>query len=144
MNDSVTKQREMGPLAQQLLYFMGVMKEDFPACLELLSEDVIWLNRLPGHVPFGGQYSGRSEFASYIQRMGATFEIGHYPVEEFDFFESGNTLVIVGYEKDARVIATNTVFDLPFVWVVKFNEWGQICFLQEHNDTAAIGDAFRS
>jgi ketosteroid isomerase-like protein len=50
----------------------------------------------------------------------------------------------VGFEKNGRAIPTGEVFDLHFVWVVKFNAKGKLCYLREHNDTAAIGDAFKS
>jgi ketosteroid isomerase-like protein len=53
-------------------------------------------------------------------------------------------VVLVGYEKNGKAIPTGKVFDLPFVWVVKFNEDGKISYLREHNDTAAIGDAFKA
>ena len=138
------KNPEQGPLAELLLQFIATMKADFPTSLELLSDDVTWINRLPANVPFGGEYRGRDGFTGYIAQLAETFEIGHYPVEEFEFIESGDTLVMIGYEQDARVIPTGKVFDLPFVWVVKFDEQGRIRFLQEHNDTAAIGDAFRA
>ena len=69
--------------------------------------------------------------------------IGDYKWDVFDYIESGNTLVMVGFEKDGKAIPTGRVFDLHFVWVVKFNDEGKICYLREHNDTAAIGDAFK-
>jgi ketosteroid isomerase-like protein len=51
---------------------------------------------------------------------------------------------LVGFEKDAKVPSTGKTFDLHFVWVVKFNAEGKIFYLREHNDTAAIGDAFKA
>ena len=53
-------------------------------------------------------------------------------------------LVLVGFEKDGKALPTGKIFDLHFVWVVKFTDDGKICYLREHNDTAAIGDAFRA
>ena len=81
---------------------------------------------------------------AYFGEMAETFEIGDYDWDKFEYIESGNTLVMVGYEKNGRALPTGKVFDLHFVWVVKFNEQGQIFYLREHNDTAAIGDAFKS
>ncbi len=131
-------------LFRQLLNYMTAMKDDFEASLELLSEDVVWINHLPEHVPFGGEYHGREGVVEYFQQLAVAFEIGDYPVGEFDIIETGDTLVMVGYEKDGKALPTGVVFDLHFVWVVKFDAQGRIRFLQEHNDTAAIGDAFRS
>jgi uncharacterized protein len=123
-------------------YFKAV-KTDFPASLDLLSEDVLWINRLPAHVPFGGEYKGREEVARYFQLMSETFVLGEHHLDEYEFIEAGNTLVIIGCEKDGKVIPTGKVFDLEFVWVVRFDDRGRISYLREHNDTAAIGAAFQ-
>jgi ketosteroid isomerase-like protein len=131
-------------LQKKLLDWMGLMKTDFPASLELIADDIHWVNFLPDHVPFGGEYDGHAGLMQYFGELAATFEVGDYVYEEFEFIETGNTVVMVGAETNAKVIPTRKVFDLPFVWVVKFNDEGKICYLREHNDTAAIGDAFRS
>lgn len=128
---------------ERLLDYLATMKEDPAAAMALLSDDATWINILPDHVPFGGEYHGREAIAHYFQLMADTFVVGSYPIEQFDFIDAGDTLVVVGYEKDGRVLPTGRVFDLHFIWVVKFNEQGQIRYLREHNDTAAIGDAFR-
>ena len=126
----------------KLQEFIAAAKTDFPAALELLSEDVHWINLLPEHVPFGGEYRGHEGIAEYFQQMAESFVIGDYIFDQFEFIEAGNTVVLVGFEKDALVPATGKTFDLHFVWVVKFDDEGRICYLREHNDTAAIGDAF--
>ena len=130
-------------LVDKIQNYLATVKADFPASLELLAEDVVWINLLPEHIPFGGEYRGREGVAEYFQLLSETFEIGEYVYDQFEFIESGNTLVIVGYEKDGRVIPTGKTFDLHFVWVVKFDDEGRICYLREHNDTAAIGEAFK-
>ena len=131
-------------LVEKLQHYAATMKSDFEASLDLLSDDVVWINLLPEHVPFGGTYRGKEEVVRYFMQMAEVFEIGDYEWEEFDYIESGNTLVMVGYEKDGRAIPTGRVFDLQFVWVIRFDDEGRICYLREHNDTAAIGDAFKA
>ena len=130
-------------LVDKLHQFVATMKSDFEASLALLADDVVWINLLPEHVPFGGHYQGKAEVVRYFSTMAETFEIGEYLWDEFEYVESGDTLVVVGCEKDGRAIPTGKVFDLHFVWVAKFDEAGKLCYLREHNDTAAIGDAFR-
>ena len=130
-------------LVDKIQHYLAVVKEDFPTSLALLSEDVVWINLLPDHIPFGGEYRGREGVVDYFTLLSETFVLGDYVYDQFEFIESGNTLVIVGFEKDGKAIPTGKVFDLHFVWVVKFNDDGKICYLREHNDTAAIGDAFK-
>ncbi len=129
-------------LVEKVQGYLQVVNTDFEASLEYLSDDIVWINKLPEHVPFGGEYKGKKEVVSYFGELAASFVIGTYPLEEFDFIETDNTLVMVGYEKDAKVLFNSKIFDLSFVWVIKFNSDGKICYLREHNDTAAIGDAF--
>jgi len=129
-------------LVDKLQHYTATMQADFSASLELLSEDVVWINLLPEHVPFGGEYRGREGVAAYFQLMAETFVIGEYLYDRFEFIEADNTVVVIGFEKDGKALPTGKTFDLHFVWVVKFDDDGKICYLREHNDTAAIGDAF--
>ena len=131
-------------LVNKLQDYINAAKTDFPASLEMFSEEVQWINLLPEHVPFGGEYRGHEGVATYFGEMAETFVIGDYIYDQFEFIETGDTVVLVGFEKDALVPATGKTFDLHFVWVVKFDDAGKICYLREHNDTAAIGDAFKS
>lgn len=131
-------------LVEKLQNYIDTVKTDFPASMAMLDENVQWINLLPEHVPFGGEYRGHEAIVEYFQQMSESFVIGDYIYDDFEFIETGNTVVLVGYEKNATVPATGKTFDLHFVWVVKFNEDGKICYLREHNDTAAIGDAFRA
>ena len=130
-------------LVEKLQNFTGTMLTDFPAALDMLSDDVVWINLLPEHVPFGGEYRGKEQVVGYFQLMAETFVIGEYLYDRFEFIEAEDTVVVVGFEKDGKVIPTGKTFDLHFVWVVKFNSDGKICYLREHNDTAAMGDAFK-
>lgn len=141
MTGSVQGTREM-KLTDKIINYFHAVKTDFPASLEMLAEDVQWINRLPAHIPFGGEYQGRDGVVQYFQQMAKSFIIGEHPLDDFDFIETSDTVVIVGYEKDGKSLTTGKVFDLEFVWVVRFDSDGRICYLREHNDTAAIGAAF--
>jgi ketosteroid isomerase-like protein len=131
-------------LEKKIEHFLTTTKTDFVAALDLLSEDVVWINRLPTHVPFGGEYHGRDGVAQYFQKMLEVFVLGEHKLDEYEFIETEDTLVIVGCEKGGTALPTGKVFDLAFVWVVRFDDQGRIKYLREHNDTAAIGDAFQS
>ena len=131
-------------LKDKVLHYVATMKSDFESSLDLLADDVVWINLLPENVPFGGTYRGKEEVVGYFMAMAETFVIGDYLWDQFEYYESGNTLVMVGFEKEGKAVPTGKVFDLHFVWVIKFNDEGLICYLREHNDTAAIGDAFKA
>ncbi len=129
-------------MIEKLQAFLVTCKSDFPQALEMLSEDVVWINKLPEHIPFNGKFNGREGVAQYFQLLNESFVLGEHSFAEYDFIEAEDTLVVTGCEKNGQVISTQKVFDLDFVWIVRFNEHGQIKYLREHNDTAAIGAAF--
>lgn len=129
-------------MTERMASFFTAVQEDFESALQLLSDDITWINLLPEHVPFGGEYRGHAGVVQYFQEMAASFVLGEHDLAEWDFIESGDTLVIVGCEKGGKALNTGKVFDLNFVWVVRFDEQGRIHYLREHNDTAAIGGAF--
>ena len=129
-------------LQAKITTFIGTLKTDFPAALGMMSEDITWINRLPEHIPFNGEFHGHEGIARYFQLLAENFELGNYDLDSFDFIETDDTLVIVGCEAGGKVIPTGKVFDLDFVWVVRFDSEGRISYLREHNDTAAIGAAF--
>jgi ketosteroid isomerase-like protein len=131
-------------LVNNIEKFLTATQTDFVASLQLLSEDVVWINRLPEHVPFGGDYHGRDGVAQYFQKMLEVFVLGEHKLDEYEFIETGDTLIIVGCETGGTALPTGKVFDLEFVWIVRFDDQGRIKYLREHNDTAAIGDAFLS
>jgi ketosteroid isomerase-like protein len=91
-----------------------------------------------------GESISRDGVAQYFQKMLEVFVLGEHELNEYEFIETGDTLVIVGCETGGTALPTGKVFDLAFVWVVRFDEQGRIKYLREHNDTAAIGDAFLS
>ena len=131
-------------LAARVEHFLSLAKTDFEASLSLLSEDVVWINKLPAHVPFGGTFHGREGVAQYFQDMLTVFALGEHHLSTYEFIETGNTLVMVGCERGGTALTTGKVLDLEFVWVLRFDEQGRISYLREHNDTAAMGDAYRA
>ena len=140
--NQVKAQAAEGGLIEKFQRFMSAVQTDFPAALEMMSDGVCWINKLPAHIPFSGEYHGKAGVMQYFQLMAESFELGEYDLQDFDLIEADNALVVVGCERNGKVIPTGVVFDLEFVWVVRFDQDGHICYLREHSDTAAIGDAF--
>ncbi len=130
-------------LINKVKNYITCVQSDFPDSLSMLSEDIHWINLLPDNVPFGGEYNGHAGIIQYFEKMSPIFELGQYHFEEFEFIETGNCVVMTGFESAAKVPSTGKVFDLHFVWIIKFNSEGKINYLREYNDTAAISSAFK-
>ena len=85
-------------LIEKIKQYAATLKSDFEASLDFLADDVVWINLLPDNVPFGGEYVGKPEAVRYFMLMAETFELGSYLWDDFHYIESGNELVIVGFE----------------------------------------------
>ena len=122
--------------------FMERLLTDFPACAKMLSEDFVWENRLPAHVPFGGRYEGVSGLQKYLEQLAATWVIGELVFFDFVFDPETRILAATGVEKSGKAISTGRTCDMDFVWEFRFDREGRLSYLREYNDTAAIGGTF--
>lgn len=130
---------------ERLKHYLETLATDPEKSFDLVADDVVWINMVPENVPWGGHCQGKEAvLRDYFEPLTESFVIGEHPADEFEFIESGNTVVMVGYEKDCKVLTTGKVFDLHFAWVVRFNDEGKISYLREYNDTAALGEAYRA
>ena len=122
--------------------FMERLLSDFPACVKMLSDEFVWENHLPAHVPFGGRYEGVAGLQKYLEQLSATWVIGELVFFDFVFDPETNALAATGVEKNGKAIATGRTCDMAFVWEFRFDRDGQLSYLREYNDTAAIGGTF--
>ena len=124
--------------------YMKLLLTDFPECLKMLSDDFVWENFLPSHVPFGGRYEGAPGLRKYLDQLTATWVIGELVFFEFIFDQETRTLAATGVEKNGKAIATGRTCDMAFVWEFRLEENGKLKYVREYNDTAAIGAVFDS
>lgn len=115
---------------------------DFPACVAMMSDDFVWENYLPAHMPFGGRYEGVAGLQRYLGQLAKTWVIGELEFHDFVFDPSTRTLAATGVEKQGKAVPTGRTCDMAFVWVFRFAEDGRLSYLREYNDTAAIGGTF--
>ena len=122
--------------------FMKLLLTDFPACEKMMTDDFAWENFLPSHVPFGGRYEGTAGLQKYLAQLSETWVIGERVFHDFIFDPETRILATAGVEKSGKSIATGRACDTPFVWEFRFAEDGQLSYLREYDDTAAIGGTF--
>ena len=128
-------------LAEKLDQILNVLLNDFESAPDYLSEDVVWVNYLPEHIPFGGEYRGLQGIADYLEQLAATLDMGELEFEE-RFVTTAGELIVTGTEHRSLVRATGKHYTMPFVWVLRFDEAGKMIYLREHNDTRGISEAF--
>lgn len=124
--------------------YMERLLGDFPACLEMMTDDFVWENHLPAHVPFGGRYVGRAGLEQYLGELAATWQIGELAFSDFIFDPDTRILAATGVEKNGRALTTGRTCDMAFVWEFRFAPNGRLAYIREYNDTAAIGGTFDS
>jgi ketosteroid isomerase-like protein len=114
--------------------------EKVPDCF---AEDVLWINYVPEHLPYGGEYRGLDELGKLFAQYVAALDIGKLEFDEY-FVTADNVVIVTGMECNSRVKSTDKRYTMPFVWVARFNEHGKINYLREHNDTYSMAEAFKS
>lgn len=109
---------------------------------EYFAEDLLWINYVPEHLPYGGEYRGLAELGKLFEQYVAALEIGPIEFDEYYVTEDG-TVIVTGTERDSLVKSTGKRYTMPFVWVAKFDDDGRINYLREHNDTYTMAEAFK-
>lgn len=109
---------------------------------DYFADDLLWINYVPEHLPYGGEYRGLGELGKLFEQYVAALEIGPIEFDEY-FVAADDTLIVTGIERDSRVKATGKRYSMPFVWIAKFDAQGKICYLREYNDTYPMAEAFK-
>ena len=122
--------------------YLGLLLSDFPASLKMITDDFVWENFLPSHVPFGGRYEGAAGLQRYFEQLQENWVIGELEYLSFIFDPETQVLAATGIEKNGQAISTGRACDMAFTWEFRFNSNGLLSYLREYNDTASIGAAF--
>ena len=112
------------------------------AFCDLTHPDVVWENYVPEHVPFGGKYEGIQELVRYLTELTASITMGPLEYHNFIVESEKNTVVVIGEEKHSTSLTTGRTYNMPFVWVARFNDEGRLVYCREHNDTRELAAAF--
>ena len=122
--------------------YLDLLLTDFPECLKMMTEEFIWENFLPSHVPFGGKYEGASGLQTYFEQLAANWEIGELAFHDFIFDPETRILAATGVEKNGKALPTGRTCNMDFIWEFRFAEDGKLKYVREYNDTASIGGTF--
>jgi len=107
-----------------------------------ITDDFVWINYLPEHIPFGGIYKGPEGLMQYGRALAKAIELK--PLHVDDILVKGNNAVIIGVERGTRVKATGKLYDMDWVHVVKYENNGKISYLREYNQYEEMAAAFRT
>jgi len=115
--------------------YAAFARNDIPALLDLLADDVDWL--MPGPPSFllyAGPRRGRRQVAAYFEALNEAEEIELFKAN--DFIEGEDKVIVLGSYR-ARARATGRVISLQWVHVLTLCG-GKIDRLHGYFDTAAV------
>lgn len=136
MPDSVTD------LAQHTRELYRLLTDDFAAVVnDWLAPGFVWINHLPDHIPFGGVYEGAAGLAQYGGELAAAIELKPLHIDEIII--SDLSAIVIGTERNTRVIPTGKHYDMDYVHVARFNAQGKLTYLREYNQYEGMAAAFR-
>ena len=118
--------------------YEAVGRGDIPALLDLLTDDVEWTLQGPCVIPFAGTRRGREGVAEFFSLVGETLEFQQF--EPREFVAQGNTVVVVGYERNL-IKPTGRTFEQEWAHVYTLRD-GKIAKFRALEDTAAYVVAF--
>lgn len=124
------------------LKFVSLLFSDFPSSTIMMSDDFVWENFLPSHVPFGRRYEGASGMQIYIGELAANWGLGELVCNDYVYDPDTRTLVVTGVERQGKALPTGRTCDMPFAWEFRFTEDNKISYGREYNDTYAIAGTF--
>ena len=114
--------------------YEAVGRGDIPALLDLLTDDVEWTLQGPSVIPFAGTRRGREGVAQFFSLVGETLEFQQF--EPREFVAQGNTVVVVGYERNL-IKPTGRTFEQEWAHVYTLRD-GKIAKFRALEDTAAF------
>ena len=118
--------------------YEAVGRGDIPAVLDLLTDDVEWTLQGPSTIPFARTRRGREAVSEFFSSVAETLEFQQF--EPREFVAQGNTVVVVGYERNL-IKPTGRTFEQEWAHVYTLRD-GKIAKFRAFEDTAAYVGAF--
>jgi uncharacterized protein len=132
----VMSERTNTDVVQQGYEALG--RGDIPAILDLLTDDVEWIQQGPSVIPFAGTRHGHEGVAEYFSLLDENLEFEQFEAREF--VAQGDTVVVVGFERGVSK-ATGHTIEQEWAHVYTLRD-GKIAKGRFFEDTAALVAAF--
>jgi ketosteroid isomerase-like protein len=107
---------------------------DVPAILELLTDDIEWIEPGPADVlPAAGTYRGKEEVAGFFATLGETTEFHKFEPHEF-IAQGDHLVVLIHFESTVKRTGRKVTGHEAQVWTFK---GGKLARFEAFSDTAA-------
>lgn len=122
--------------------FVGLLFSDFSAAVAMTTDDFVWDNFLPPHVPFGPHYEGAAGLRTYLDELAVSWRVGDLAFHEYIYDPESKIMAVTGVEKNGKALSTGRSCNMDFVWKFQFTDAGKIRYVREYNDTFAVAQTF--
>ncbi len=108
---------------------------DVPAILELLTDDIEWIEPGPPDViPVAGTYRGKDEVARFFATLGEHLDIHKFEPHEF-IAQGDHVVVLISSEATVKRTGRKITDHLAHLWTF---EGGKLAHFETFQDTAAL------
>lgn len=120
--------------------YAAFLRNDLPAVLDSLTDDVEWTWYGPAEIPFAGTRHGRDAVAEWFAIIADTVEFHQFEPAGFEFVAEGDTVAVQGFE---RISAKPAGRPIDHHWVQFMTlRGGKVARFRQFPDTAAVVEAF--
>ena len=113
---------------------------DIPAILELLTDDIEWVDPGPSDVPTAGTHRGKEAVLAWFGTLGENLDFQVF--EPREFIAQGDKVVSIVYaEATVRSTGRQVIDEEAHVWTFKD---GKVARIQLFQDTEAIASGYRA
>jgi uncharacterized protein len=113
--------------------YEAVGRDDVPAVLDLLTDDVEWTLQGPPAIPFAGTRRGHEGVAGFFSLVRETLKFLQFEIREF--VAQGDTVIVLGHEHNL-ITPTGRRFHQEWAHVYGLRN-GKIAAFRAFEDTAA-------
>lgn len=119
--------------------YAAILRGDIPGLMEMLADDIEWVDPGPSDLPWPGVYHGREAVLGWFGVISQQFDFSVFEPQEF-FAQGDKVVVLVHQEVVVRRNGRTVVNPEVHVWTFRNGKVGR---LQTYVDTAAIAAAYR-
>lgn len=130
-------EQENVKIVQEILAAFG--RGEIPAILDVLADDVLWINAGPTEVPYAGKRVGRDQVAQFFQAIEKSVAVKQF--EPREFIAQGDRVIVLGYWRgESKSTGRGFESEWAMAWTL-IN--GKVTSFRAYEDTAELAKAFQ-
>ena len=123
-----------------VMKFMGAMgKGDMKIMLDLMADDMVWMNEGDKEMPWIGPWNGKEEILKFLPIFGANFQTTKW--ENTDQFAFGDTVAIFGRMNGITKKSGKEIGEFSFALRAKVSS-GKVVLWNWYENSFAVSKAF--